>query len=64
MTKLGWLILENIAILATGAFLCWYFESGWGALLFSTLNQWSSKELLKEEKCNSCHCDRATNTPH
>ena len=50
MTKLGWLVLENIALLAAGCFLCWYFESGWGALLFLVMNKWSSKELLKEQK--------------
>jgi hypothetical protein len=49
MTNLGWMVLENIAILMTICFLCWYFDTGWWALLILALNKWHAKDVLKEE---------------
>jgi hypothetical protein len=49
MTNLGWMVLENIVILMTVCFLCWYFDTGWWALLILVLNKWHAKDVLKEE---------------
>ena len=43
---LGWLILENIAILICMGFLIWYTENQWWWLMLLMLNKWSAKDLL------------------
>ena len=57
MNTLTLLVIENIALMALVAFLCWYFESWWPILILLALNKWNSTDLLdrKSTRLNSSH---------
>jgi hypothetical protein len=44
MSDIGWMVLENIAILAVICFLVWSTGSGWWVLLVLGMNSFTRKQ--------------------